>query len=137
LQETFIKTFGNSPTNKLETGKKVVFISNQRDNGSQPSAEKIKNIAKLAFILETFNIGTFEMLGGELPAIFIKIGSPARLDSIANSNYQNAILTGINHRHNEAMQTMKYFFTTPLKNEERWDYIENYFLGRIENEVDE
>ncbi|MCS6904285.1 MAG: DEAD/DEAH box helicase [Bacteroidia bacterium] len=126
LEKTFIDTFKCKDKDEF-TNQISRFIPYNEIRQQNYSSKKI---IQLAYIIEFFNLGTYEIQGGELPAIFIKISSPTKLEEVINDNYENSILDAINKRHEEAMLTMQKFFTTPYSNTERWDFIENYFLGR-------
>lgn len=96
-----------------------------------PDTDQTKNYIKILQQLETFKICTYEFSGGKLPRIFVRINDPFKLRLIINdNNYNNYILNNINNRHESSMKIMEYFFSKELSDIERWDFIENYFLGR-------
>ena len=96
---------------------------------SSDDAHKNKNI-KVAYILEAFSLGSYELSGGRLPQIFIRISDPFRINLILkNGKYKNDILRNIEERHSRGIKIMEQFFGSKMSNEERWNYIENYFLG--------
>ncbi len=86
-------------------------------------------IIKLAYILEAFDLGSYEISGGEKPGIFIRVNDPLKLKQLANGTYSNDIVREIDRRQQTSMAIMEYFFLQPLSTPERWDFIERYFLG--------
>ena len=96
---------------------------------SSEDAEKNDSI-KLAYILEAFSLGSYELSGGKLPQIFIRISDPFRINLILQrGKYRNDILRNIEERHSRGIRIMEQFFGSKMTDEERWNYIENYFLG--------
>lgn len=86
---------------------------------------------KVAHVLEALSLGSYELVGGEIPQIFIRINAPYKLKVLATDpSYFNLILDDIDNRHKESVDIMEKFFTTPMGNTERWDFVENYFLGK-------
>ncbi len=96
--------------------------------------DQVKNVhtIKLAYILESFDLASYEIAGGETPQIFIRINDPMKIQMLSRFGYRNELLRDIDRRHHHAVQIMQHFFTTPYTDQERWDLIEAYFLG---NEV--
>ncbi len=84
---------------------------------------------KVGQILEIFELGGYEINGGENPKIFIRINDPFRLRREAFSNYKNSLLQNIRDRHEHGVVLMREFFESNLTSNQRWDFIEDYFLG--------
>lgn len=85
---------------------------------------------KMAYLLESLLLGTYELIGGRLPQVFIRINDPYKIRLLSESReYTNDVLTDINSRHKDAIETMSHFFTSKMDDNQRWDFIENYFLG--------
>lgn len=95
---------------------------------SRDSAQKI-HYSKVGQILEVLDLGTHTVSGGENPKIFVRINDPFRLRQVINSNYQNILLADVRQRHVSGIQLMEEFFSSNLTSEQRWDFIEDYFLG--------
>ena len=86
---------------------------------------------KIAYLIEALKLGNYEMSGGQLPQIFIRINDPFKLKTLIQSeNYSNEILQDVESRYKRGVKIMDKFFSTPFLNNERWDFIENYFLGQ-------
>ncbi|RXK80714.1 hypothetical protein EST62_12415 [Chlorobaculum sp. 24CR] len=61
---------------------------------------------------------------------FIRVNDPDRIarDSIS-PNYSNSLLSKTLERHYLSNQVYDHFFLRSFKNSERWDFIEDFFLG--------
>lgn len=86
---------------------------------------------KIAYLIESLLLGNYEIIGGQLPQIFICINDPYKIKLLSKyEKYSNIILEDIDKRHKDSVETMEKFFTSTMNNNKRWDFIENYFLGR-------
>lgn len=97
----------------------------------------LEKILKVAYLLEAFDIGHYELSGGELPKIFLRINDPYKVRKIAKDpKYSNQVLAKIDAKHERSVKLMGQFFTSEMSDSERWDYVEKYFLGQnvIQNE---
>jgi RecQ family ATP-dependent DNA helicase len=103
-----------------------IAISN---NGKKP------DLIFLAVILEIFGLASYEVLGGKNTEIFVRINDPAKLRRLSNTSYSNLILSDIEKKRKKSQEVLSEFMRTKLSNNDRWDIIENYFLGK-EDEVD-
>ena len=106
----------------------TIFLS-----ATKKSLEKNKGIIRLAYMIETFNLGTYELSGGELPSIFIRINDPLKLNKLAKKDYTNLILKRIEQKQENSVKIMEDFFMSNDNDVNRWDFIEDYFLGRNED----
>lgn len=85
---------------------------------------------RFASLIELFGLGTYEVAGGEDPQMFVRIGNPTALKRAADDPYyKNAVLNEMNARKERAVEVMEAFFQAELTDEERWEVIEDYFLG--------
>lgn len=82
-------------------------------------------------ILSVFGYITYEIVGGEEPEIFIRLNDPNKIKGIIMGNiyYSNNYVTKARQKHNRDVAILSRFFIELSTDEERWDYIENYFLG--------
>jgi ATP-dependent DNA helicase RecQ len=86
---------------------------------------------KIAYLLESLMLGNYEIAGGQLLQIFIRINDPYKVKLLsAYQDYSNAVLQDIDNRHKTSVKIMEKFFTSVANNNKRWDFIEDYFLGR-------
>jgi Superfamily II DNA helicase len=87
----------------------------------------------LAEVLDSLGLATYQKFGGDDPAIFVRINNPIRLgDLVRSGRYENSILKRIYDRYDYSERVFTYFFTKTMSDEERWEFIENYFLGQPE-----
>lgn len=93
---------------------------------------KKTDILQLSILLELFALATYEVVGGKNTEIFIRINDPMKIKRLSISNYRNTILTDIERKRKKSQEVLQYFMKSKLSDEERWDVIENYFLGHEE-----
>lgn len=88
-------------------------------------------------LVEVFGVLSFKSLGGESSQIYIYVNETKTMDSIVSKpyNYKNRLLEMVNQRHKISVATLSYLFEEKLSSDERWDYIENYFLGIVPDEI--
>lgn len=82
-------------------------------------------------LLSVFGHITYEMLGGEEPEIFIRLNDPEKIRRIVTNEvrYTNDYVTRAKQKHERDVKILSRFFCALDTDEERWDYIERYFLG--------
>lgn len=102
----------------------ISFIPIQNDNQS--------GILKLLSVLELLDLASYELKGGSKVEIFVRINDPMKLRYLANERYTNNLLRQIEKRHRDETNIVTKFFQTNMSSNERWEFIENYFLGRDE-----
>ena len=119
FRSQIIKELNNLKTNKVEKYKTT-------------DKDKMKNMTKVLTLLSMFNIIQYDMYGGQNPEIFIRINDPARINAIAENNiiYKNSIVERAMEKHNRDCEILEKFITELNTDEERWNYIEDYFLGK-------
>lgn len=94
------------------------------------------NQVKLCGLMECLNLVDYSVTGGECPMIFVRINNPYQIRQIVKSDkYENDILKGIYEKFELSERIFSYFFTTDMTDEERWDFIEEYFLGATEDKL--
>ena len=91
---------------------------------------KNRETLKLAYILEMFDLATYELSGGELPQIFIRINDPLKIERFAMSSYENNVVKDVHQRQKSSVALLERFFQTDMTDAQRWQFIEDYFLGR-------
>jgi ATP-dependent DNA helicase RecQ len=98
------------------------FVTNKGSNSI--------NYVRLGYFLEILELGTFEIKGGENPMVFIRINDPLRIERDSKNNkYSNTLLSKTLERHHLSNQIFDHFFLRSFSNDERWDFVEDYFLG--------
>jgi len=87
---------------------------------------------KIAYLLESLALGSYEITGGQHPQIFIRVNDPYKIRLLSRyKDYLNEVLKNIDLRHQHSIQVMEKFFTSKMTNSERWTFIEDYFLGKL------
>ncbi|HIB36982.1 helicase-related protein [Mesonia sp.] len=84
---------------------------------------------KIGQLLEVFELGNYEVTGGENPRIYVRINDPFRLRNEAFSEYKNSLLQDISNRHVAGVDLMREFFEKEMTSDDRWNFIEDYLLG--------
>lgn len=91
---------------------------------------------KVAELLNSLNLADYERQGGDKPAIFVRINNPNYLhDLIRKGYYSNDILNSIYDKFHYSEWVYSYFFTNKMTDQQRWDFIEAYFLGAPKEEL--
>lgn len=112
-----------APNNSLNIHSSYIAIS---------KGDKKTDVLQLAILLELFALATYEVVGGKNTEIFIRINDPMKIKRLAASNYRNTILADIERKRKKSQEVLQYFMKSKLSDDERWDIIENYFLGNEE-----
>lgn len=94
------------------------------------------DIIKLSEFLNSFGVADYQRLSGDQPVIFVRINNPYYLKQLIKGNkYKNDILENIYEKYRFSERIFTYFFTTKMTDEQRWDFIEAYFLGESEEKL--
>ncbi len=86
-------------------------------------------IMPLLRLLELLELANYEIRGGEKAEVFIRINDPDKIKLLASINYHNTVLHEIHNRHQHNLRLLNAFFMSKMSTEDRWDLIEQYFLG--------
>ena len=99
----------------------------------------VKEYNTVLGILEALNVLTFEMIGGANSQLYIYVNQYRYLKEIANDpkSYKNRLMEMIAQRHNLSVKMLTYVYENGFSSEQIWDILENYFLGKIPEEVQE
>lgn len=93
-------------------------------------------IVKISEFLNSLGLADYYRQGGDQPVIFVRINNPYYLNSIIRGGrYHNDILESIYEKYRYSERIFTYFFKTKMTNEQRWDFIEAYFLGESEEKL--
>lgn len=96
----------------------------------------LKNHIRLGSLLEIMGLGAFETTGGDDPKIFLRLNDPRRIERDSTSNkYSNFILESVKTKHKISCALFEHFFTHYFSNENRWNIIEDFFLGMSNDEL--
>lgn len=91
---------------------------------------------RIGHLIEILDLGAFEMRGGEAPMIFVRLNSPeiVKRDSFS-ADYSNILFDKTQEKHTVSTEILNHFFTHSFSNEERWNFIEDFFLGENNEEL--
>lgn len=116
---------------KINTNKNKLYLINDgiRDRG--------KEYTIILGILEAFSVLTFKSLGGASSQIYIYVKQTKAMQMVINkpNTYRNRLLEMVGDRHKLSVAMLSFLFQSNLSSEEIWNYIEDYFLGKIPEEV--
>lgn len=105
------------------------FFSNENN-------DRAITYTRLGSLMEMVGMATYEMKGGDNPMIFIRINDPNRIRKDSeNPNFSNELLSRTMARHNISNEIFDHFFTNTYSSVERWDFIEEFFLGATNEEL--
>lgn len=107
-----------------------LYITNDHSN-------RAKEYGVILGILESIGVLSFEMLGGANSQIYIYVNQVQTLKNIINNPkcYDNRLLDTISERHLVSVKMLTYLYEGEFTNEDRWNLIEDYFLGNIPEKV--
>lgn len=110
--------------NPLKTNNVIKYKSSDKN--------VVRNSSRILNMLTMFNIIQYDMYGGENPEIFIRINDPARIRAIADGEieYENRIVEKAAEKQRRDIAVLRKFILDLKTDKERWEYIENYFLGK-------
>lgn len=113
-----------------ETVKGELYLINNSGN-------KTKEISIILGILEALDVLSFEMLGGANSQLYIYVNQIQAIKNILNApySYNNRLLNTISERHLISVKMLTYIYEGNFSNREIWDLFEDYFLGKIPNQV--
>lgn len=113
-----------------ETRDGKLYVINDSEN-------QTKEYSVVLGVLESMGILTFEMIGGANSQLYIYINQIRALQNILNapSRYNNRLLDAVAERHLISVKMLTYLYEREFSNAERWDLLENYFLGVIPEKV--
>jgi len=117
---------------------KKLFNNNAREYKKfiRPGALEGEIAIKIAYLVESLLLGHYQLFGGSLSQIFIRIIDTYKLKTFAEDpHYSNSILSDVDSRHKSSIEQMENFFTSEMNDVDRWNYIEDYFLGSSERIV--
>jgi ATP-dependent DNA helicase RecQ len=88
-------------------------------------------------ILESYETLSFKALGGRNSQLYIYVNQTKTMKEIINKPqfYKNRLLALVGQRHELSVLMLTYLFENDLSSEEIWTYVEDYFIGRIPEEV--
>lgn len=82
-------------------------------------------------LLSLLDLIIYELKGGDVPEIFVRLNTPDKIKNIVEEKtiYRNAYVDTAKEKHYRSVKILDFFFTELHTDEERWNFIERYFLG--------
>lgn len=116
--------------NGLKRSLNTLVIEKNNDRFIPNDSPKFENYIRLGHYLEMLELGTFEVKGGEKLMISLRINDPETIKQDATVyKYSNQLLKRTVSKHHTSNNILNHFFETDISDTERWDFIEDYFLG--------
>ena len=125
----WVESLKNKISRYLSDGK--MYLVNRK------ASTKLKELSTVLGLLEAMDVLDFEIAGGDNNQIYIYVNQELALLNIIRNpmGYHNKLLDEVQKRHKISVAMMKYMFENPFSSDERWDMIEDYFLGQMPNKV--
>lgn len=122
---------------------KLIYLSEKSTEGgygfylTKSSKLEVEKTFIALGLIESLDLLLYEVKGGDNPEIFLRVNSKLQIErSILNpEKYNNLILSNVYNRHKISVAMLTYLFEKQVETEEFWEYIEDYFLGNIPDEV--
>lgn len=117
--------------------KSMLANTNQTKTYQYCQNKTASNEVIIAQLIEILELADVKMSSGQNPEFFIRVNNPGAIERIINSrSYMSRTVRMVGERHKESAKLMEYFFTQLKDDEERWNFIEEYFLGLLDiNEI--
>lgn len=129
----------NSYFRWIESGFKKIEAETQNNQLYliNDSGKRTKEYSIILGVLEAMSVLSFEMVGGANSQLYIYINQIRSLRNIINAPYwyNNRLLEAVAERHLISVKMLTYLYEGDFSNEDRWNLIEDYFLGVIPEEV--
>ncbi|SFG40875.1 ATP-dependent DNA helicase RecQ [Lachnospiraceae bacterium C7] len=119
----------------VETGYK--WICTHADDGELYVVDQAQKVTLVLGICEALGILTFKMIGGANSQLYIYVNQLQTMENVIKSpdKYRNRILDSVSSRHRISVAMLTFLFEGGFTSNEIWNYIEDYFLGKVPNEV--
>lgn len=100
--------------------------------------DTLKEVFYILGMLESGDLITYIVKGGDEPQVFIRVNSRYQLEKIISNpkSYYNQVLSNVYTRYKLSVEMLTYLFKKQVGTDEFWDYIEDYFFGKIPEEVE-
>lgn len=84
-------------------------------------------------IMELLEVADCKISSGSNPEFFVRVNNPYAIERIINNpTYMSQTVALVGKKHRESCELMSYFFDSLHTDTERWDFIEKYFLGQLD-----
>lgn len=123
----------------IQRGKK--FINNNTKDGKLYLVNDSNNIIQenltILGFLEAIGELKFKAIGGTNSQIYIYVNQTRTMKDIIErpNRYTNHLLESISHRHKCSVKMLSFLYQNNFNSNQIWNYIEDYFLGIIPEEI--
>lgn len=116
-----------------DTKEGSLYVINKEGNQSKEGRE----ISTVLGILEAMDVLSFEMTGGANSQLYIYVNQIRNLKKIIEhpEQYKNKLLDTVAERHLISVNMLTYLYEGGFTNEQIWNLLEDYFLGKIPERV--
>ena len=113
------------------TNETIIVINTNKDDNKKMRSDPVLIAAQ---ILELLDLTSYTFERGNSLEFFVRVNSEETIKKVLdNHSYKSRTLTTIQKLHYDSVRYMTYFFTQLKNDDERWQFIEDYFLGKIES----
>ena len=111
------------------------FIFGDRRSMSKCVSPSDKMTIITTQLIELLELAFCSITAGDKPEFFIRVNNAYTIEKIVNNpNYMSRSVANVRKKHNDSCVLMKYFFTGLNSDADRWNFIERYFLGHIDED---
>ena len=108
-----------------------MVINTNKDDNKKMRSDPVLIAAQ---ILELLDLTSYTFERGNSLEFFVRVNSEYLIQKVLDNHlYKSKTLATIQKLHHDSVRYMSYFFTKLESDDERWQFIEDYFLGRVEN----
>ena len=126
-----IENMFDSCENNNET---ILVINTNKDDNKMMRSNPVLIAAQ---ILELLDLTSYTFERGNSLEFFVRVNSEETIQKVLDDHsYKSRTLTTIQKLYYDSVRYMTYFFTQLKTDEERWQFIEDYFLGKVESKYD-
>ena len=109
----------------------IMVINTNKDDNKKMRSDPVLIAAQ---ILELLDLTSYTFERGNSLEFFVRVNSEYLIQKVLDDHlYKSRTLATIQKLHHDSVRYMSYFFTKLDNDDERWQFIEDYFLGRVEN----
>ncbi|HSX07117.1 MAG TPA: DEAD/DEAH box helicase [Candidatus Saccharimonadia bacterium] len=97
-------------------------------------ATKVANSKEIIIgqLMELLEVAECKISSGSNPEFFVRVNNPYAIEKIiSNPSYVSRTVALVGEKHKESYELMGYFFEKLNTDDERWGFIERYFLGQL------
>ncbi|MGG5795914.1 DEAD/DEAH box helicase [Bacillus nitratireducens] len=139
INETYqsLENFLNRPDSVYsDDGNLLIFMKKPLPNSED---KQMSELFLILGIVEACELILYKINGGDKPEIYIRINSLQPLENavFAPARYKNRVLKNVRDRHLISTNMLTYLFDKEVTSDVFWNYIEDYFLGIIPDEVND